>query len=356
MKKAKFSLERFRFEGPDLRTRSKRAASAFLSSSSQTQKRAKHIKVEEDNDEEEPLVLMQSMKQTKTEKRNQANKTNVTPPADWETVWELISEMRKGVTAPVDTMGCASLGDHNAEPKDFRYQTLLALMLSSQTKDQVTAAAMGRLKAYFKAGLTAQSVALTDEAVLRDLIHPVGFFRQKASYLKITSQMLVDELDGDIPNSVKMLCKLKGVGPKMAHLTMQEAWGICEGIGVDLHVHRICNRLKWVGSTKNPEATRMELETWLPKEKWGLINKLLVGFGQTQCGARNPSCSGCLVRSLCAEGRKNTRYVPGDGEIPIQGEDTSLLKGERQDAITIPKLEAFNNSTTQEGDSTSSSV
>jgi endonuclease-3 len=68
---------------------------------------------------------------------------------------------------------------------------------------------------------------------------------------------------------------------------------------VDVHVHRISNRLKWVHNTKNPEETRAELESWLPKEYWRPINKLLVGFGQTICTPVSPKCNRCKINNVC---------------------------------------------------------
>jgi len=103
---------------------------------------------------------------------------------------------------------------------------------------------------------------------------------------------------GDIPRNVKELCMLPGVGPKMAYLCMQTAWGKSVGIGVDVHVHRISNRLGWV-KTKDPEKTRKTLESWLPKEHWAEINPLFVGLGQTICRARKPLCNECKLKDLC---------------------------------------------------------
>lgn len=104
----------------------------------------------------------------------------------------------------------------------------------------------------------------------------------------------------------------------MAHLFMAHALGKPEGIGVDVHVHRICNRLEWV-HTKTPEATRKALETWLPKEHWGVqgINWLLVGFGQTICRARNPLCHQCAVNDRCPAAFRETKYKRGDAPIPL---------------------------------------
>lgn len=190
----------------------------------------------------------------------------------------LIKSMRQGADAPVDLMGCHTCADRNADPKTFRFQTLVALMLSSQTKDQVTSAAMDRLKA---AGCSISSFLEFSNEQLEDLLRPVGFYKRKAEYLKRVSAILREKYGDDIPNTFEGLCELPGVGPKMANLAIQIAFGrIGEGIGVDTHVHRISNRLNWV-KTKSPEQTEFELREVLPRSEWSTINQLLVGFGQT---------------------------------------------------------------------------
>lgn len=124
--------------------------------------------------------------------------------------------------------------------------------------------------------------------------------QRKVEYIKRTSTILLNKYDSDIPKTVKELCELPGVGPKMAHICMRNAWGVVSGIGVDTHVHRICNRLKWVRKeTKTPEETRNELEDWLPRPLWSEVNHLLVGFGQETCLPRFPKCSECLNKNIC---------------------------------------------------------
>lgn len=170
-------------------------------------------------------------------------------------------------------------------------------MLSSQTKDQVTFDAMIRLKAH---GLTPAKLCEIGVEELADILKPVGFHNSKAKHIKNVAKILVDQYDSDIPNTIDGLIALPGVGPKMAHICMRIAWNIVSGIGVDTHVHRISNRLKWVkNTTKQPEQTRIELEKWLPINYWSEVNELLVGFGQTICTPTNPKCSGCLNYEIC---------------------------------------------------------
>ncbi|XP_017895597.1 PREDICTED: endonuclease III-like protein 1 isoform X4 [Capra hircus] len=248
--------------------------------------------------------------------------------------------MRSGKDAPVDQLGAEHCFDPSASPKQVqRYQVLLSLMLSSQTKDQVTAGAMQRLRAR---GLTVDSILQTDDSTLGTLIYPVGFWRvsqpvasrprgtaglqkvsrklnscrgrgqsleqaslaSKVKYIKQTTAILQQRYGGDIPASVAELVALPGVGPKMAHLAMAVAWGTVSGIAVDTHVHRIANRLRWTKeATRSPEETRRALEEWLPRELWREINGLLVGFGQQTCLPVHPRCQACLNRALCPAAR-----------------------------------------------------
>ncbi|CAL9700621.1 unnamed protein product [Knipowitschia caucasica] len=251
--------------------------------SSQTRRR-RQLKVEYVKDEVRPI------------------KTEHWEPAEWKKQLEHIREMRRDRDAPVDNMGAEKCYDHDANPQVKRFQVLVSLMLSSQTKDQVTAAAMERLRAH---GCTVENILDTDDETLGKLIYPVGFWRRKLKYLKLASALLLKEFDGDVPNTVEGLVRLPGVGPKMAHLAMDIAWDQVSGIGVDTHVHRISNRLGWLrNTTKNPEETRKALEEWLPRELWSEINWLLVGFGQQVCLPVNPLCSMCLNQHNCPSAHK----------------------------------------------------
>lgn len=93
---------------------------------------------------------------------------------------------------------------------------------------------------------------------------------------------------------------LPGVGPKMAYLCMSVAWNRTEGIGVDVHVHRITNMWGW-NKTKNPEETRLALQSWLPHDRWREINGLLVGLGQSVCLPVGRRCGQCDLglQGLC---------------------------------------------------------
>ncbi|KAF3038934.1 DNA N-glycosylase and apurinic/apyrimidinic (AP) lyase [Didymella keratinophila] len=224
----------------------------------------------------------------------------IEPPPNWEEIYALTREMRNENLAPVDTMGCESLADKQRSPRDQRFQTLIALMLSSQTKDTVTAVAMRGMQERMPGGFNLESVLALEPTELNSMINKVGFHNLKTKYIKQTAEILRDRFNSEIPDTIEGLVSLPGVGPKMAYLTMSAAWGKDEGIGVDVHVHRITNLWGW-HKTQNPEQTRAALESWLPRDRWHDINNLLVGFGQTICLPVGRKCGDCKLseKGLC---------------------------------------------------------
>lgn len=261
----------------------------------------------------------------------------VQPPNDWAEVYAAVKEMRisgAAQNAAVDTMGCERLAQEVVTPKVKRFHTLIALMLSSQTKDTTNFMAMNRLYTELPAykegepiGLNLDNILAVDPKLLNELIWAVGFHNNKTRYIKATAEILRDQFDGDIPDTIEGLMSLPGVGPKMGYLCLSAAWGKTEGIGVDVHVHRITNLWGW-HKTKGPEETRIALQSWLPRELWHEINWLLVGLGQTVCLPVGRKCGDCELglnglckaaeRSKVTIGRKTREEKikkDGDGDV-----------------------------------------
>lgn len=280
------------------------ATAATLTKTIRTSSRKKSVKVEEELEIEE--LRFTTPKKTKARPAKQdidhvTGEVKVHAPWGWEEMYRLTQEMRKTVIAPVDTMGCEDAAQKDRSPKQQRFQTLISLMLSSQTKDTVNAMTMKRLyKELPPPGLTVDTVIKVEPDQLNKIIWAVGFHNNKTKFIKATAEILRDQYDGDIPDTIEGLTSLPGVGPKMAYLCMSAAWGRDEGIGVDVHVHRITNLWGW-HKTKNPEETRLALQSWLPKEKWHEINHLLVGFGQTICAPVGRKCGECTLaeKGIC---------------------------------------------------------
>ena len=221
-------------------------------------------------------------------------------------------------------------------------------MLSSQTKDTTNAIAMRRLQTDLPPpGLTLENILAVDPVELNKMIFVVGFHNNKTRYIKAAALLLRDQFNSDIPDTIEGLMSLPGVGPKMAYLCLSAAWGRTEGIGVDVHVHRITNLWGW-HKTKNPEETRAALEAWLPREKWHEINHLLVGFGQTICLPVGRKCNECtLSQGQCPSAvvqkkvvKKVVKKVAVKGELEIgQVEDveetTIEVKDEEKTAVKV---------------------
>ncbi|KAF8872669.1 DNA glycosylase [Gymnopilus junonius] len=230
-------------------------------------------------------------------------------PPHWRETYDTIKEMRSRFVAPVDTMGCQQAQVAESDPKNRRYATLVSLMLSSQTKDEVTNAAIDNLREALGGSITIDAMIAAEDAVISKAIAKVGFWNRKTTYLKQAAIRLRDHFNSDVPKTVDELCSLPGVGPKMSFLCLQIAWDVNDGIGVDVHVHRITNLLRWhKPPTKTPEQTRLNLQSWLPKELYGEINHMLVGFGQVICLPVGPRCDLCDLskKGLCPSAQKVT--------------------------------------------------
>lgn len=275
---------------------------------STTQNSSRGVKIEAEHLESTSLENIPSPSPRRA--RKPARKTHdpstgaetVAAPSDWQELYDAAKEMRldgAAANAAVDTMGCERLALPTASPRDQRFHTLIALMLSSQTKDTTNAVAMRRLQTELPPheegappGLNLENVLAVAPELLNELIWAVGFHNNKTKYIKQAAEILRDSWGGDIPDSIEGLVSLPGVGPKMAHLCLSSAWGRTEGIGVDVHVHRITNLWGW-HKTKTPEETRLALQAWLPRDRWREINWLLVGLGQTVCAPVGRRCGEC---------------------------------------------------------------
>ena len=204
-------------------------------------------------------------------------------PQDWRATYDLLEELRADRSAPVDAFGSEALPQRPplVTQEDFHYQSLVALMLSSQTKDQVVGACMARLQAH---GLTVANIATrTSDEELHALLRgppAVGFHNMKLKYIRKTTAILHEELGGVVPGTLEGLLAFPGVGPKMALIVLNAAFGRQDGVAIDTHLHRMLNQLGWTTGCKQPEQTRRQLEAWLPRDVWGDINLIWVGVGQ----------------------------------------------------------------------------
>ncbi len=174
------------------------------------------------------------------------------------------------------------------------FKVLICCILSLRTNDKTTYPCSVRM---LELGQTPQDFLKVDEDTLVKAIYPVGFYKNKASQILDISKELVEKHNGKVPQSIDELVKFKGVGRKTANLVMAKGFGI-PAICVDVHVHRISNRLGWV-KTNTPDETEMALRKLLPEKYWLDINTILVTFGQNICKPQRPLCDKCPVKEYC---------------------------------------------------------
>ncbi len=176
------------------------------------------------------------------------------------------------------------------------YLVLVACILSLRTNDKTTYPATLRM---LKLAKTPQEMMNVAEEDLAKAIYPVGFYKNKAGQIIELSKIIVEKYNGKVPDSIDELCKFRGVGRKTANLVMTLGFGE-PAICVDVHVHRIFNRLGYI-KTKNPEETEFVLREKLPKKYWIPINTLLVTHGQNVCKPIKPQCEVCPISKYCAK-------------------------------------------------------
>jgi len=181
-----------------------------------------------------------------------------------------------------------------AQTKD-PFKVLVTTILSARTKDETTTAAALRL---FERAKNMRELSKLTEEELRGLIFPVGFYNAKARHLKLLPDAIKEQFNSEIPQDVDELTMLPGVGRKTANLVVAVAFkkpAVC----VDVHVHRIFNRLGYI-KTATPLETEMELRRIFPKKFWTTFNSYFVSFGQNTCRPVNPKCNICPISRYCA--------------------------------------------------------
>ncbi len=174
------------------------------------------------------------------------------------------------------------------------YRVLIRTILSQRTKDANTDKATNQLFSKYKDIHEVADAPIED---IEKLVKSAGFFRVKANRIKEVSHIILDYYGGIVPNNMKELLELPGVGRKTANCVLVFAFQE-PAIPVDTHVHRIPNR--WgIVNTKTPEKTEEELMKIVPKHLWIEMNDLIVQFGQTICRPLHPLCEECPIGDLC---------------------------------------------------------
>ena len=202
---------------------------------------------------------------------------------------ELVEKLKKAKQPQSDFV-------HLMDSFNDPYLVLIGCILSLRTNDKTTYPATLRM---LKLAKTPQEMCKVSKEDLAKAIYPVGFYENKAEQIIELSRKIAEDLGGKVPDEIEELCKFKGVGRKTANLVLARGFNK-PAICVDVHVHRIFNRLGYV-KTKNPEETEFALRKKLPLKHWIDINTLIVTHGQNVCKPIKPICSKCPIEEYCAK-------------------------------------------------------
>lgn len=175
------------------------------------------------------------------------------------------------------------------------FRVLIACIMSLRTKDDMMIPLATRL---FEIADTPETIAALGEKKLAELIYPVGFYKTKAKDMIVMCERLISEFASEVPDDIDTLLTFRGIGRKTANLVRGLGHGK-PAVCVDVHVHRICERLGYLSGCKDPEATEMAIRKKLPETYWHIINRVLVRHGQDCCKPIKPICSQCPVETLC---------------------------------------------------------
>ena len=175
------------------------------------------------------------------------------------------------------------------------FEIVVAVMLSAQCTDERV---NKTTPALFKECKTIEDFANIDIKKLEKIIHPCGFYKNKAKNIKLCAKQVLELHNGQVPNTMEELTSLAGVGRKSANVILLEVFGIAEGIAVDTHAKRISN-LTGLSKEKTPEKIEQDLIKIIPKSYLKVANHLLVYHGRNTCVARNPKCEKCCIKHLC---------------------------------------------------------
>ena len=179
---------------------------------------------------------------------------------------------------------------------DFKnpFQLLVATVLSAQCTDKRV---NQTTPALFKKYKSIKKMAKADQGDIERLVKSTGFFRAKAKNIKLLSQKIMSDFDGQVPERLEDLITLPGVGRKTANVVLGHAFNT-PGITVDTHFGRLSRRFRWSKSI-DPVKVEFEVGDLIPQKEWTNLSQRLIWHGRRVCHSRKPACGACSLSKLC---------------------------------------------------------
>ena len=176
-----------------------------------------------------------------------------------------------------------------------RLELLIAVILSAQCTDERV---NKETKKLFEKYENAEAYATADQEELAEDLNSITYYNNKAKYIRNACQQIVEDHDGEVPDTMSALTDLPGVGRKTANVVLQHGHDIVEGVVVDTHVQRLTRRLG-ITEKKQPTAIEPELMELAPDSEWQQLTHLFISHGREVCTARNPDCEACVLEDIC---------------------------------------------------------
>ncbi|MEF8784881.1 MAG: endonuclease III [Haloarculaceae archaeon] len=192
-----------------------------------------------------------------------------------------------------------------------RFELLVAVILSAQCTDERVNKETADL---FETYQSPEDFAAADQDELAEDLNSITYYNNKASYIREAAQKIVEEHDGEVPDTMSELTDLPGVGRKTANVVLQHGHDVVEGIVVDTHVQRLTRRLG-ITEEQRPEAIEDELLSLVPESEWQEFTHLLISHGRAVCTARNPDCDECVLADICPSEK-------GDSDVDLASGDS----------------------------------
>jgi endonuclease-3 len=191
-----------------------------------------------------------------------------------------------------------------------RLELLIAVILSAQCTDERVNAVCADL---FEKYEGAADYAEADQEELAEDISSITYYNNKASYIRSACRDIIEEHDGEVPDTMSELTELAGVGRKTANVVLQHGHDVVEGIVVDTHVQRISRRLG-ITEEETPERIEEDLMEIVPRGRWQAFTHLFIDHGRARCTARNPDCSDCVLEDVCPSSKLDSEVDLASGE------------------------------------------
>lgn len=227
-------------------------------------------------------------------KKSRIKLQNNNNPQELIKIENILNKMKTTLNYSENLLRLTALKELQMEEDNDPFKILIGTILSARSRDENTSKIVRKLFQKYKNVIELANADLND---IKSIIHSIGFYNTKSERIQQVSKIIVEKFQGIVPNQIEDLLGLPGVGRKTANCVLVYAFNK-PAIPVDIHVHRISNRIGIV-KTQNVKRTEEELIKIVDKEYWLILNNIFVMYGQNICLPIRPKCQMCNLKDIC---------------------------------------------------------